>query len=659
MSEKHRQTENLIEELNRLKEENQALKAELESKLRQEEDSQVAFRQLFDAAEDSVFIKGTDLRYRDVNAAMEQLFGATHDELIGKTDLELFGAEAAEHIEKSDKKVLAGEVVNEEHTKPVGDRMITFHVIKTPMRNEDGEIDGLCGIARDITARKKDEEMLRNNERLIRSMVENGMDVITLVNEDVSIRYESESIKRVLGYDPEDLVGTSALDLVHPDEKERIAGLFSEYADKPGEPIRIECRYHHKDGSWRDFEAIGVNFLNDPAINAYVVNSRDITERKNIEMELRRHRDRLEELVAERTREITEAVEKLKLAERDKALILDSISEHVVYQDLDHTILWSNRAAAESVNEQINGIAGRKCHEVWSQSGEVCENCPLDRVIKSLKPEESEVATPDGRIWQIKGYPVLNENGELENFVEITREVTEARKAEEQKVAAQKEAEFYLDLMTHDLTNFNSVIYGNLELLEKHSDLIEKAVRFVETCRRQLMKSDSLISRVRAFSQVSEIEEQNLHSVSVADSIREMARIVKRLYPHKSIKVEFDPEARGEARATELIDSVFMNLIENAVKHNVKDDVWIGIDMSEEDDYWAITISDNGQGIPDAMKEKIFDRFQRIGREKGSGLGLSLVRALVEKFNGSIAVEDRIAGGHSGGSVFCVKIPKG
>jgi PAS domain S-box-containing protein len=124
-------------------------------------ESEKKFRAVFETAMDSIFIKDANLRYIQANPAMERLFGLSLSEMVGKTDEDLFGKEAGAHIREMDLKVLAGEIVEEEHAKPVNDVSHTFHVIKSPMRESDGKIAGLCGIARDITERKHAEEELK------------------------------------------------------------------------------------------------------------------------------------------------------------------------------------------------------------------------------------------------------------------------------------------------------------------------------------------------------------------------------------------------------------------------------------------------------------------------------------------------------------------
>ncbi|MDQ7782124.1 MAG: sigma 54-interacting transcriptional regulator [Desulfomonilaceae bacterium] len=122
-----------------------------EQRLRESEE---LFRAIFESASDCIFIKDASLRFTHVNPAMESLFNTPARSLIGKSDESLFGAEIAAHSREVDSRVIAGNPVDEEHTRPVHGVPTTFHVTKVPIRDHSGVVIGLCGIARDITERR-------------------------------------------------------------------------------------------------------------------------------------------------------------------------------------------------------------------------------------------------------------------------------------------------------------------------------------------------------------------------------------------------------------------------------------------------------------------------------------------------------------------------
>jgi diguanylate cyclase (GGDEF)-like protein/PAS domain S-box-containing protein len=126
-------------------------------------------------------------------------------------------------------------------------------------------------------------QALRRSEAYFRALVENARDVIHVINEDRTTRYITPSIRHLLGWDPEEMVGKNALDLVHPDDVEAALEQIRLGRERPGMGRPLTVRVRHRDGSWRVFEAIGRNLLDDPRVRGIIVNSRDVTERRRAE----------------------------------------------------------------------------------------------------------------------------------------------------------------------------------------------------------------------------------------------------------------------------------------------------------------------------------------------------------------------------------------
>jgi hypothetical protein len=126
------------------------------------------------------------------------------------------------------------------------------------------------------------------NSKLVRAILEHSSDVLALLDGAGTIVFTSPAVTRVLGYSPEELAGRSAFELVHPDDLPRVQTLFAGLLAHPAEPVTTIVRYRHKDGGWRDIEAVGANRLDDPVVHAIVVNYRDLTSRQAVEAEARR-----------------------------------------------------------------------------------------------------------------------------------------------------------------------------------------------------------------------------------------------------------------------------------------------------------------------------------------------------------------------------------
>lgn len=124
---------------------------------------------------------------------------------------------------------------------------------------------------------------LSESEKRFRSLIEHSSDLITVVNANGFILYNSPSITRILGYEAEKLLGSSTTNLLHPADQANVTETFRSLRQESASLRSFEFRIRHKDGSWRTFESIGQNLLEDTAVSGVVLNSRDITERKEVE----------------------------------------------------------------------------------------------------------------------------------------------------------------------------------------------------------------------------------------------------------------------------------------------------------------------------------------------------------------------------------------
>src|SRR5215207_4382859 len=144
-----------------------------------------------------------------------------------------------------------------------------------------------------IVARKQAEAALQNSEKRFRALIENGLDDISLLAVDGTLLWESPSTVRNLGYPPDTFVGRNMFELMHPDDVKWASTTYARLLHEPGSRERGVFRLRHADGTWRWVEAIVTNSLNEPGVNAMVVNYRDITERKQTEIELQQKNDDL------------------------------------------------------------------------------------------------------------------------------------------------------------------------------------------------------------------------------------------------------------------------------------------------------------------------------------------------------------------------------
>jgi len=307
------------------------------------QESKERFRAIFETAQDSIFIKDRDLTYSLVNPSMERLFGVPASQLVGKSDEELFGDDAGAHIREVDSCVLRGEIIDEEDTKPVSSVPTTFHVIKVPIRDNSGEIIGLCGIARDITKQKQAEEALKKAHKKLEQRVQERTAELSKINDQLmqEIKERKQKEEELRRY--ERIVAASSDHMSLADrnyiyqvvndaylrsnnlKREDIVGnsvpaLFGqEFFKQNQKPMIDRCLagQHVRYDAWIDFPALGRRYMDiahypyfedDNSISGYVVNARDITELKQAE----KSHDELEHRVKERTKELEIKTKSLK-----------------------------------------------------------------------------------------------------------------------------------------------------------------------------------------------------------------------------------------------------------------------------------------------------------------------------------------------------------
>jgi diguanylate cyclase (GGDEF)-like protein/PAS domain S-box-containing protein len=252
-------------------------------------------------------------------------------------------------------------------------------------------------------------------EDWLRPVVEHASDVISLVGADGKVAYVSPAIVRVLGYQPEERVGASAVELVHPDDLAKVGDLFRELLHTPQFSISTEMRMRHKDGSWRHVEATISNRLDDPSVKAFVVNWRDITKSKEAEEALRESERRYATLLANEPtfvyRRLNEPAWPLEFAS-DYALELTGYSPKDLL--VGGTVRYGELIVAEDrvrVREEVQTGLGER---------------------RRFKLRYS-IRRKDGEIRHVEehGQGVYGEDGEVEALEGLIYDMTEQVRAEE------------------------------------------------------------------------------------------------------------------------------------------------------------------------------------------------------------------------------------
>jgi len=249
----------------------------------------------------------------------------------------------------------------------------------------------------------------------------------------------------------------------------------------------------------------------------------------------------------------------------------------------------------------------------------------------------------------------------------IARDITERKRAQQELKKAYNLLDIVKDVFSHDITNLLQNIKSAIQLIEEdinseNGDATKRIKERINTIKTQIIRANKLSSDVRKISKI-EKSEFTLETIEILNLLKNARTFILHSFPERKIKITIQNEEKFYyIKANKLLQDVFENILMNAVKYNIENIIEILVKISEEKNIIRMEFIDNGIGIPDKKKKKIFQAESK-GTEnaddiKGLGIGLSLVKKIIQKCNGKIWVENRVPGESSKGSKFILTFPK-
>jgi diguanylate cyclase (GGDEF)-like protein/PAS domain S-box-containing protein len=244
-------------------------------------------RALLDAVPNPVYFKDREGRYVTFNRAFDEMFGGTKP-WIGRRVGDMIDPEVAREHAKRDEELYSrpGAVQYEMRMASPSERPRQLLFNKESFVDQAGRVAGIIGTITDVTRYKEAERALEASEARFRVLTESSLDLISVVDAAGTIRYQSHAVRHLLGYEPSETVGRNVADLVHPEDLEHSKAALRRIIEGRQSIEPVEFRLRHRDGSWRTFESLGTNRLDNPHIQGVVFNSRDVTDRKVIQQRI-------------------------------------------------------------------------------------------------------------------------------------------------------------------------------------------------------------------------------------------------------------------------------------------------------------------------------------------------------------------------------------
>jgi PAS domain S-box-containing protein len=502
------------------------------------------------------------------------------------------------------------------------------------------------GIIRDITQRKRAEEALKESESKFRDLAERSLVGVYLI-QDGKFRYVNPKLAEIFGYTVEELTDRMGPeDLVPPEDWQVVKENIRKRISGEVKSIRYDFKGLRKDGEVIYVEAYGTRtvYQGRPAVIGTLL---DITERKLAEEELRGAKQMLEK-------------------------IAQGIGEGVLLLSEDFEILWANNTVLEETGKRLEDLLGRHCYQVTHHRDTPCQPpsdpCPIYEVQRTGKPITALHThfDKDGeeRAVVVSAYPIRDEDGKVVQYVHVTRDVTEEKRAEEALKRAYAELKTIDELktniisnVTHELRTPITISQAAIELaMDEESPQIRNEL--LGRAKKALLQQNRIVENLIQVAMVHkkgltlDLEDINLADVAglAAGEIRHEAR-------QRGIDLELEvPDILVKADFKE-VKRVILNLLDNGIKFNTKGGR-VKVSGKVDGDMALLCVEDTGIGIPEEYHEKIFDRLFQVDstatrKFSGTGMGLAVAKVIVEAHGGRIWVEST----PGEGSTFCFTLP--
>ncbi|MCP3660977.1 MAG: transporter substrate-binding domain-containing protein [Gammaproteobacteria bacterium] len=599
---------------------------------------QALLRSLINSIPDIIFYKDRESVYLGCNKAFEVFTGKTENEIIGKTDLELFGPELGKFFRGKDQQMLSSGKAkrNDEWINYPDGHRILVDTLKTPYRTPGGEIFGLIGISRDITEKNHTEEVLRKREASLseaQRLARIGDWELDLISNQLSW---SDEIFCIFEIDKENFGASyeAFLDTIHPEDREQVNRAYTDsLTDKT--PRSITHRLLMKDGSIKYVHEICKSVFDDkgnPIRSTGTI--QDITHAFEVENALRKNQILL--------------ADAQKLAHLGNWTV-DLITGQAIWSDEEFRLLgYEPGSVTPNAENFMNAIhpedreAAQKEIQRTMQPG---EEAPYHTQLRVLFPDNTE------RMVEQRGQVTFNGQGQPLRMFGTTQDITERKQSEQTLRRAQK-----MDAIgqlaggiAHDFNNLLGIIIGNLDFLKYLISEDEKSMKRVDSALKAALRAADLTKQLLGFSRK---QASDTHPIDVNQIIRGMESLITRSVTPE-VEIEFH-----------LIDNLWMTLInpndlEDALLNliiNARDAMPHGGKLTIETsnrqldtafselnptikpgDYIQLAVSDTGGGISREIIDQIFDPFFTTKSSgKGTGLGLSMVYGFTQRANGYI-----------------------
>ena len=562
----------------------------------------------------AVFVLDIKGRIVDLNPAAEHLLGVTQDRAVGRRPQELFPEEtdllaAFARVDEG-----SGELAIE-----LDGRLHYLEVHSSPLRDQVGEYRGRVVLALDISDRKHSELLLEQSEQTLQTLINVDTGTVFLTDLQGNLLAFNDQLAALTGYPETELHGRRVVGLL----PEPLASDFSARAARVAASGQPERWLNLLNG--RYFDAIlQPLFDRQGAVNRFALVARDVTAYKEAELQLR-------------------ANEKVVLA------LLDASTEIAFLMDTTGILQAFNLNLCNLVGLEPHEVRERNVFDLLPPALAESRAVPVGRVISTGQPERW-IDLYEGRYMDNSVHPVLNDHGQVDRVAFFSRDITDYKEAEaqirhyaEELEVGNRDLDAFARTVAHDLKMPLQGIVGYASLIEMDFSTIAPDLKlFIDSILElaedmvEMIDNLLLLARLRDSQEVAE-------PVDPLNAARAALRRFGQDIHERGITLTLDEDMPAVLAYGPWLEEVFANLISNAIKYIGRSNAApaIGMRARREGDWVRCEVQDNGLGISVANQARLFEQFTRFHHAEatGTGLGMSIVKRIVEKMGGQVGVE--------------------
>lgn len=507
-----------------------------------------------------------------------------------------------------------------------------FFVKGQAIWNEEGKPVKMVGSLSDIHEKRLMEVALENSESRFNTVTDHISDIVNMIDKNGIIRYCNQAVLGILGYSPEELVGSHFLALVHPDEQKRISDRFQFQVGTKGHGSLLQFQLRSKSGNYVHFEGIGNVQLHNPAIQAIIMISRDITLRKKAE-------------------EIIIASE-----EKFRSLV-HNISDIITIISANGEIQYQSASARQIMGYEENGLKKRNIMEIVHPEDLSMVLSSFQKLVSGTGISELiefRLLNSDGQYFYIEAQATnqLN-NPSIAGIVVTSRDISIRKKAEAEK-------QFLIQELTKnnaDLKQFSYIVSHNLRspltnlismtnLLNMETIKDDRSLKLINGFKTTTVRLNETLNDLIHILLVKNNTNIDIQELDFQEVLGQVTHSIAAII--ESTQTDFEVDFTGAPKVLfnfSYLESIFQNLITNSIRYRSPNRKPIlQIRTFKQDQNIHLTFSDNGIGFDMALvKDKIFGLHQKFHHHPESrGIGLYLIHAQITSLGGSISVESQV-----------------